>query len=299
MKEMSLGVMDRRRVSSLLVTLFLLCWWSYAQGTLQVGYTLVRLDSGSGVPVGTAVFSFTNPDGVLVTEAGVGAVEPIARGRLFVDEVGTRTGVALVNPGSTTALVNLVLRDLEGTTIDEAPLVLEPGEHTSKFVDELFNAQGDGFRGSLTFESVASLGAIALRLSTNVFGEPLFTTLPVVDLDATAGTDPVVFPQLAAGGGYRTQVILLNPSEETITGRIRLVRSEGTPFLVSWDGVELSENAYQIEADGVFRVELTSGSPAPAVGYAVVTPETGVAPSGNVIFQLWVSEELVTEAGVG
>ena len=288
-----------RSVLTVVALLGVAVWWSHAQTMLQVGYTVVRLDEGTQMPVGTAVFSFTNPDGVLVTEAGVGAVEPIARGRIFVDEVGTRTGVALVNPATTTALVNLMLRDLEGTTIDEAPLGLEPGEHISKFVDELFNAQGDGFRGSLTFESVAGLGAIALRLSTNVWGEPLFTTLPVVDLDATAGTDPVVFPQLAAGGDYRTQVILINPSGETITGRIRLVRSDGTPFLVSWDGIPASENAYQIEAHGVYRVELTSGSSAPEVGYAVVTSETGVAASGNVIFQLWASEQLVTEAGVG
>ena len=298
---MTSGVNSRRAARALLVLTLLggIAWSSYAQTTLQAGYTLVRLDGGTQMPVGTAVFSFTNPDGVLVTEAGVGAVEPIARGRIFVDEVGTRTGVALVNPATTTALVNLVLRDLEGTTIDEAPLVLEPGKHTSKFVDELFDAQGDGFRGSFTFESAAGLGAIALRLSTNVWGEPLFTTLPVVDLDATQGSDPAVFPHLAVGGGYRTQVILINPSGETITGRIRLVRSDGTPFLVNWDEGPASENAYQIEAHGVGRVELSSESGAPEVGYAVVTPETGVAPSGNVIFQLWASEQLVTEAGVG
>ena len=167
------------RISSVLVVLILLGgldWWSHAQTTLQAGYTVVRLDEGTQMPVGTAVFSFTNPDGVLVTESGVecGGADR-ARPDSSWMKPGRGRDVALVNPGSTTALVNLVLRDLEGTTIDEAPLVLEPGEHTSKFVDELFNAQGNGFRGSLTFESVAGLGAIALRLSTNVFGEPLFT----------------------------------------------------------------------------------------------------------------------------
>ena len=50
----------------------------YAQTTLQTGYTVVRPDEGTQMPVGTAVFSFTNPDGVRDTAAGVGAVEPIA-----------------------------------------------------------------------------------------------------------------------------------------------------------------------------------------------------------------------------
>ena len=92
---MTSGV-NSRRISIALFVLTLLggtAWWSYAQTTLQAGYTVVRLTEGTQMPVGTAVFSFTNPDGVLVTEAGVGAVEPIARGRIFVDEVGTRTGV--------------------------------------------------------------------------------------------------------------------------------------------------------------------------------------------------------------
>ena len=272
--------------------------WSYAQDTLQVGYSVVRLESGTGIPVGTAVFSYTNPDGVLVTEAGVGAVEPVARGRIFVDEAGTRTGVALVNTGSASVVVNLVLRDLGGTTVGTLSIVLNPGQHLARFVDELFSSQGAEFQGSLTFESTAGLGAITLRQGLNAGGEPLYTTLPVVDLDAAGGTDPVVFPQLAAGGGNRTQVILINPSGEMITGRIQLFRSDGTPFLVIWDGVETSENAYQIEADGVYRVELSSDGPT-AVGYAVVTPETGITPSGSVIFQVFVGGQLVTEAGVG
>ena len=83
-----------RRISIVLFVLTLLggaAWWSHGQTTIQVGYTLVRLNEGTEIPVGTAVFSYTNPDGVLVTEAGVGAVDPVVRGRIFVDEAGTRT----------------------------------------------------------------------------------------------------------------------------------------------------------------------------------------------------------------
>ena len=58
-------------------------WWSYAQGTIQVGYTVVTRDGGTEMPVGTAVFSYRNGDGVLVTEAGVGVVEPVQRGRFI------------------------------------------------------------------------------------------------------------------------------------------------------------------------------------------------------------------------
>ena len=271
--------------------------WTYAQDTLQVGYSKLRLESGTGIPVGTAVFSYTNGTGVLVTEAGVGAVEPVLRGRIFVDELGTRTGVALVNPEASSQVVNLTLRDVNGTTVGQESLVMNPGEHVARFADELFGTT-PGFEGSLTFESAAGLGAITLRQSTNRFGEPLFTTLPVADLDAAARTDPVVFPHLAAGGGFQTQVILINPSGETVSGRIRLTQSDGTPLEVDWDGVSVSENSYQIEANGVYRAKLTRTADV-AVGYAVLTPEVGPTPSGSVVFQLLSGTELVTEAGVG
>ena len=243
------------------------------------------------------MFSFTNPEGVLVTEAGVGAVEPIARGRIFVNEVGTRTGLALVNPGATSQVVNLTLRDANGVTAAEESLILEPGQHTAQFVDQLLAAE-PGFRGSVTFTSDAGIGAIALRESRNRFGEPLYTTLPVADLDAVAGSDPVVFPHLAAGGGYRTQIALINPTDTEVSGQIRLVASDGTPLQVEWDGVTASENTYQIAPDGVYLAELTSSTDV-EVGYAVLTPTVGVTPAGSVIFQLWSGSDLVTEAGVG
>ena len=216
-----------------------------------MGYSEVRLESGTGIPVATAVFSFRNGEGVLVTEAGVGAVAPIIRGRVFVDEVGTRTGVALVNPETASQVVNLTLRDTAGNMVGTESLVMNPGQHLARFTDELFGTT-QGFEGSLTFESGAGVGAIALRQSTNGFGEPLFTTLPVADLDRATGTDPVVFPHLAAGDGFETQVILVNPTAETVSGRIQLIQSDGMPLEVAWDGVTLSENTYEIAPDGVF-----------------------------------------------
>ena len=49
----------------------------YSQDVLLVGYALVEADPDSALPVVSALFSFHNAQGVLVSEAGVGAVEPI------------------------------------------------------------------------------------------------------------------------------------------------------------------------------------------------------------------------------
>src|SRR5262245_20024532 len=117
-----------RALRSLVILVFLTVVGS-PQAQLQVGYALVAADGSSAVPVGTALFSYTNFDGVLVSQAGVGASEPISSGRIFVDEAGTQTGIALVNPGAQAASVSLVLRDASGRETERSTLTLRPGEH--------------------------------------------------------------------------------------------------------------------------------------------------------------------------
>ena len=60
----------------------------YSQTTLVVGYAVLTADSGSRAPVGSVLFSYSNNDGVLVSQAGVGGTEPIRTGRFFVDQGG-------------------------------------------------------------------------------------------------------------------------------------------------------------------------------------------------------------------
>ena len=61
-----------------------------ASGT-NVGYAVVTLEQGSQSPAGTAIFQFTSGLSVL-SEAGVAATRATRLARIFVDNVGTRTG---------------------------------------------------------------------------------------------------------------------------------------------------------------------------------------------------------------
>ncbi len=70
-----------------------------SQVALRVGYAVITADPGGRAPVGSALLSVRNLENVLVLEAGVPAVEPIRRGRVFVDQRGgMRTGVAWASP---------------------------------------------------------------------------------------------------------------------------------------------------------------------------------------------------------
>lgn len=284
--------------------LFFLCtllpFWTLpvlAQGQTQVGYSVVTPSGGGGAPVGAALFSLTDSSGVLVWEAGVAAVEPIRTGRIFVDQQPgqRRTAVALVNASTQPVTATLILRDAAGLEVQRLPNeVFAARGHRARFVSELFTLPG-AFVGSLTFETASNdqkLAAITLREIVST-GGTLYSTLPVVDLGAAPNNLPLVFPHIAIGEGYTTQLVLINRSTGTVRGRIRLFRSDGNPLQLP-SGAEF---VYEIAGNGTYRTELTSPGGVQA-GYAVVTLEQGAStPSGTAIFQLQ-QGAAATEAGV-
>lgn len=271
----------------------------HAQAQIQTGYTILTPDAGNGVPVASALFTYTNSSGVLVSQAGVGASEPVRSGRIFVDEAGTKTGIALANSSSQDAAIALTLRDGAGNEISRQTLRLAANRHVSQYVSDLFTGRPGNLTGSLTFDSDQAIAAISLRESRNAQGEPLYTTLPIVSADAAAGNQAIVFPHIAAGAGYSTQLLLINSGPQTLRGRIHLVASDGQPLLLRLEGSTVADFAYEIPPQGVYRKEL-EGVSGLAAGYATVSPEAGgAAPAGGVaIFRVAAAGQLVTEAAV-
>ena len=117
-------------------------------------------------------------------------------------------------------------------------------------------------------------------------------------------SDSIVFPHIGAGVGgsviLSTQIVLINPSRERLTGEIRLTASDGMPLQGALGGMAGSKFPYELEPDGTFQTTLTS-SQALVTGYAVVSLEQGsVLPVGTAIFQFRDDGgSLVSEAGVG
>jgi sugar lactone lactonase YvrE len=274
----------------------------FSQSQIQVGYSLLSTDSGTRIPVGTALFSYTNSSGILVSQAGVGGKEPISSGCIFVDQDGTETGIALVNPSSQAATATLTLRTASGQVFGRQSLALGSKQHVARFVSDrdLFPGMPAGFTGSLSFECNEKLAAVTLRQSQNAHpGEVLYTTLPVVDLSQAASGEPVVFPQVAAGEGYATQLILINSTDQTQRGQVSLYGDDGSRLPLKVAGTESSQFVFEIVGHGVYRVELDAESGIRA-GYAVVTPEPGsTAPSGSAVFRYKKDNSIVTEAGIG
>lgn len=196
-------------------------------GALRVGYAVVAR-SGGLLPVGSGIFSIVSAFG-LASQAGVPNARPTTYARLFVEVASSplsrNTGIAVVNRNGVTAFVNLTLNGLDGT-IRTGQIVLAPNAHKAQFISELFPGLPSGFQGVLSMSSNVAIAALTLRLTTNQRGEGIYSTLPAADLN-NPPTGPQYLSQIVNGGGYQTELLLLNTSGMQGTIHINFIDDNG------------------------------------------------------------------------
>lgn len=141
--------------------------------------------------------------------------------------------MAIANPGSSATSVTLRAYQTNGSTPAgniADPLNLDGDGHKARFVSELISGLPKNFTGVLDLSSSSPFVALTLRSLTNSRGNFLVTTFPIADATQPAPT-PIVFPQIADGGGYMTEFILLSaggPSSATLY----LYGEDGKPLAV-------------------------------------------------------------------
>ncbi len=273
--------------------------------SLRVGYGRIRADEGSTTPSGIAIFQFRDSDGVLISEAGVPAAEPVQDGRIFVEVNGpVNTGLAIANPNDGPATIRFYFTDTSGTRFADGSFELSARQQTAKFLDQAPFNGGPFVLGTFTFTSSVPVAVVALRGFTNEAGEFLMTTLPVAPLSSTV-SDTVYFPHFADGSGWATQVILVNPTDRTITGTVGFLgpgsdTAAVSPVVLTLDDGSTGSNFdYSIVPRSAQR--FTTGNPTGglAVGSVRATPDIGnAAPSGLVVFSYASDGKTLSESGV-
>jgi hypothetical protein len=262
-------------------------------GSLTVGYARVQPNTGSTTPAGYLTFSYRT-NGVLVSETSVPISSPMTSGRLFSFVNGpTNTGVAIVNPNSTAATISFYFTNTSGQNFGNSSFVLPPNQQIAKFVNEapfMCCGPGGGMTGTMTFSSDAPVGVIALQGFTNQRGEFLMTTLPVTDLTVAPSSDVLFFPHyasgLSGGGVWSTEIVLVNPTDTTLSGTVVPLGPGGRASRYSIAPRSINDIFVQVENPGL------------NTGMVIVTPDPGaVSPSGLLIFSFMNRGITVTEAG--
>lgn len=271
--------------------------------TLVVGHGRVEPSAGA-TPSGVAIFGLRQ-NGVLVTEAGVPGMSAMLSGRTYAEVNGIiNTGVAFANPNSGPAVVSFSFTDQNGNDSGQGSFTLDANAQIARFLDQApFNVSG-GFFGTFSFSSSAAIGVIALRTIVNERGEFLVTTQTVSRTpDTSSGT--VVMGHFADGGGWRTQVILVNTTDAAISGDVQFY-GEGTatvaasPLTLNVNGQVAASFSYTVRARASVKLQ-TSGpiGVAAQVGSVRITPASGsAAPSAFTVFSFSPAGVTVTEATV-
>ena len=202
--------------------------------SVQTGTILVQVAANSLAPIASSVFSFVS-GGVIVTESGIGATG-VSQSFLIFAELDSaqslQTGIAIANTSSNTATVRFALLTPDGLPSGYSTSTTIGGNgHLALFLRDLpgFQNLPASFRGVLRISADAPISAIGLRERYNERNDFLISTTPAIAANAAASTIGSVFPQVVIGGGYTTELILINSGAS----------SGGTMVLMSQTGAAL------------------------------------------------------------
>ena len=267
-----------------------------ARGNIDVGYARIETDAGSALPAGFAIFGLRQ-NNVLVSEAAVPASSTIRSARIYAETGGgVNTGLAIANPNAQPATISFYFTDANGS-FGQGVTAIPANGQIAKFLDQApFNGRSS-LIGSFSFTASLPVAVVALRGLLNERSEFLLTTLPVTDLGEPSKTDALLFPHFADGGGWTTQIVLVNPTDSLITGTIQFRDPAGTN--VSLGGPVGTNLAYAIPP------RATQKLPTPGITQSTTTGSVRVAPTGNTpapsglaIFTFRKGGVTVSEAGV-
>jgi uncharacterized protein len=241
------------------------------QGSVRSGYIIVTPDANSLPASATVTFGLLGK-GVVQSQAGITGQAMTSDASMFAEVLLTTSrniGVALANPGDKTNTVTITLRNSDGSVAGTpVSISLEAQHQMAKFVTELVpDAIAAGFVGSLRVQSSMPVSVLGLRFSGTAFTALSVTkgattadvpsrTLAAGSVTSTpaaglvGGSAASIFPQIAIGEGWATQVALVNDSAGTITGRLDVFDSAGNPMPVEFNDLFQSTFTYSIPADG-------------------------------------------------
>jgi hypothetical protein len=260
-----------------------------ASSTVQVGYAKVGEASGNA-PTGLAIFGY-HQNGVLISEAAVPASATITDGRFYAETSTTvNSGLAIANPNTDPAVLSFGFTNSDGVEVYTGSATIPGNSQIAAFLNEPpFNGPV-AFAGSFTFKALKPVAALALRGMTNERSEFLLTTLPVMDLNSSFPSTSL-FPHFADGGGWTTEILLVNPISKPISGTLRFTNPSGQ--LISIIEYSLPACASKRYAIGGSSATVRTGAVT-----LVASADVRVAPAGSLIFSYTGSGIHITEAGV-
>ena len=203
-----------------------------ALSALSIGYTRLQVNTGSSAPAGVAIYGLRQ-GGVLISETGVSASQLVTSGLTYVEIGGAaKTGLAIVNPNNSDVTVSYTITDSNSVqNFVTGSITIAANTQVARFLNEAPYAIRS-ITGVFSFTSTDPIGVTVLRGFINERGEFLVSTVPVFDPSVSPTTLPAYLPQFVVGGGWRTELVLVNTIDVNISGTIAFFDGSGVPITV-------------------------------------------------------------------
>jgi DNA-binding beta-propeller fold protein YncE len=226
---------------------------------------------------------------ILISETTIEVTDPQGNQLHYVVENSeTRSRVVLSNHHDEPVSINFQL-SLQKQQVRQTSRTLPAKTQISLTLRELF---GDNLEGSGSLQIVSELELVSnvlletgtTRDETIITGSPGGIAFEEMTTGALSG--------LKWGGGYSTDIVLLNPHTESIAGELTFFDPDGGAVEIT--GADSPSVAYQIDPGGHFLLRQSSSSIWPRQVYAVVESK-GPMPSGGGILSLRNESLLVSQ----
>ncbi len=190
-----------------------------------------------------------------------------------------KTAIAIVNPGAQAAVVSFFFTDTEGQDFARGTATIPSNGQVAQFLGEApFNGPAS-FRGTFTIQSAVPVAVAALRGAVNPGGEFAGASLPAADLSAPA-RDSAMLPLVTEGGGWSTQIVLINSTDQVLSGSIQfpsqnqasIMTGSGLPYVIPARSARIVQRVGAADSLQTYwaRVTPMAGQAAPAV-FAIVS----------------------------
>jgi len=214
-----------------------------------------------------------------------------------------KSGAFVANPDSTAASVVFHFTDLHGVDFGSGTASIPANGQIAAFLNQAPFNGGDMVQGTFSFAASAPVSVIALRGLTNERGEFLVTTQPVVDTSAIPATGATALAHFADGGGWTTQVILINPTDSVLSGTIQFrgqgsASAAGTAVTVVANGQAASDFGYSLPRRSSVKLTTSGASSTTSAGTVRIVPSSASAPSSMLVFSYKPAGVTVSEAGL-
>jgi hypothetical protein len=195
-------------------------------------------------------------------------------GRIYAETTASvDTGLAIANPGEQSAVISFYFSNATGSFGNGSVTIL-PHQQIAAFLSQSPFGGPKSLSGTFTFNSTAPVAAIALRGLSNERRELLITTLPVSDLNAAPSQRELDLPQLADGGGWTTQIVLVNTGDGVATGRVVFISPSGSPLALTVNGQPGSTFPYSVPPRSSIRMQTAGTGNDAKSGRVRVVPKT-------------------------